>query len=56
MDALAFPVLAYDNHCNLGDEFFEPLMHTKSPFFKILCNGEPLPLISHADRLSPILV
>ena len=26
------------------------------PFFKILCNGEPLPLISHEVKLSPIFV
>ena len=40
----------------IGDVFLEFIILTKSPFFKIVCKGDPLPFISHEERLSPIFV
>ena len=39
-----------------GDTFFEVIILTSSPLYKILCKGLSLPLISHAIVVSPILV
>ena len=36
--------------------FFDPNIFTKSPFFKMLFKGDPLPLISQEIKLSPTLV